>query len=440
MKLFGRNITFANKKKPTKPDLSEIARIRSLWSSQSLLYSAANEEVDTVLASKGLQVYERDMMADDQVKAAVFIKKLGVVVGGYQITPAVGEGEEGYGEAQEIADFVEYCIIELKGAFNKVIMNITNALVTGFSVQEIVWKYLEDGPYAGMIGIGSIKPKPASSFTFDMDEYGNVRQLLQYTGSEKTPIPMEKVLFYTYDWEGIGLPQGKSDLRAAYRHYVSKEALMRWRIVAAEKFACPTPLGKYPPGTTTAQQDALLKSLSAIVTDTAIIAPEGTDVELLQPKSSVIAPYDNSIDACNKGIARAIFGQVLATDEGSSGSGSYAQAKIHRGILGMYLDTLREEIAEDVLFEQLVKRLVDYNYNTDLYPKIVLAPPDDRDLNVLADIMDKMIKDGVVDPNEPFVREEFGFPPKPEELIEEEEIEETGTEVGEEEELIPAEK
>jgi phage gp29-like protein len=406
--------------------MGEVARIASLMQVWAWRWGNANPDVDKVLASKGIMLYTRDMMADDQVKACVQIKKLGVVIGGWAVQPAVGEGEDGYEEALEIADFVERQLLEMQGSVESILMNIAHAIVGGFSVQEVNWRYIERGPDAGKIGIASIKPKPVSTITFDMDEFGNVNSLLQTIDtSRETPVPLEKVLLYTYDPQATGLPQGVSDLRAAYRHYWRKEAMLRWSAVAAEKFAAPTPLGKYDRSLPKKQQDDLLKALQSFHTDTAIIVPNTVEVELLTPKTgSVMAPYDSSIEACNKGIAKAIFGQTLATDEGTDGAGSYAQAKIHRGILGMFLDSLRKEIAEQVLKEQLVKRLVNYNFATDLYPDIVLAPPDERDLAALAEIMDKMLTQGVIHKSEPWIREDLGMPPMPEEIaraIEEEE-------------------
>jgi phage gp29-like protein len=409
---------FAKSKQP-QPDLTERARTMSDAEAQLYRYTSENADIDKVLAAKGPSLYAREMMADDAVKSSVAIKKLGVATGGWEVLPAVGEQEDGYSEAVEIADFVRYALTEMRGSMKRVLKNIAHAIVPGYSVQEINWKIYDSGPYAGMVGIDTIKPKPAHTFTFDMDKQGNILHLLQSIGSERDiPIPLEKVLLYTYDPDGHGLPQGLSDLRAAYRHYFRKDCMMRWSVVAAEKYAAPTPWGKYAPGLNKTQQNDLLNSLTKFMTETAIITPNSVEVELLQANGSVMAPYDASIEVSNKGIARAVFGQVLATGEGTDGSGSYAQAQVHRGILDMFLTDLRDEIAEEVLFEQLVKRLVDYNYVTEHYPIIQLPPADNRDLGVLGEIINKLLAGGVIHPEEPFIREEFGFPPMPAEVQE----------------------
>jgi len=424
LKIFGRDITLFASKPSAKmdgglvaPDMEQRVRRVNDSEAQAYRYTTTNADVDTVLAAKGLRMYTRDMMADDQVKSCVKIKTLGVLVGGYSVQPAVGEDEDGYEEAQDIADFVDYCLREMTGSIEAVLSNIAWAMVPGFSVNEINWRIFEDGEYKGKIGLDSIRPKPSDSFTFDMDAYGDVHGLFQWVGQgQPVPVPLDKILLFSYDDQRTGLPQGVSDLRAAYQHYWSKQGLMKWRNVGAEKHGVPMVLGRYPVNMPKRQQDELLNALKSVQTDAAIIVPQGVEVEFMAVSQSSMFDFNGAIDNCNKGIARGIFGQVLATDEGSDGGGSYAQAKIHKGILGMHLDGLRREIAEEVLREQLIKRLVNYNFQTTLYPDIILAPPDDRDLESLARIMDVLLKGGVVDPREPFIREEFGFPPKPEEL------------------------
>jgi phage gp29-like protein len=421
MRILGKHIPFTAAGKPTpQPDMREQVRAVSLFDLQSRRYSNAFSELDPVLSRKGYEVYTRDMMADDQVCRCVHLLKLGVVVGGWSVAPAVGEGEEGYQEAQDIADFVEHCIDQMQGSLERVCMNIADAVVPGFSVAEINWLLFEGGPYDGMVGIDSIKPKPAATFTFDLDEFGTVKQLLQTIGTTREePVALDKVLLYTYDQQATGLPQGMSALRAAHRHWWRKNSLMQWEMVAAEKHACPTPWGTYPKGTPKQLQDDLLKALESFQTDTAVITMEGATITLLEPKSSVMAPYEDGIASANMAIARAILGQTLAVEESTSGTGSYAQAKVHAGVLAMFLGGIRREIAEEVLKEQLVKRLVNYNFTTDLYPSIILSEPDERDLESLARVFDVLLKGGVVDPKEPMIREEFGLPPMPQELAEE---------------------
>lgn len=406
-------------KSPTNVDTSE--KVFLLGSSQLDTFKLSNytPDVDKILAKKGYSLYTQDMMSDDEVKACILIKKLGVTVGGWEVNPAVGESEEGYEEAKEIAEFTLYCLRQMKGSVEKLLKNISNAIVPGFSICEIVWEVIKEGKYAGKIGIKEIKSKPVENITFDMDEYGNINNIIQTIEGKQHIISVDKVLLYTYDPQNTGLPFGTSDLRAAYKHYWSKDALMRYRNVAAEKYSCPTVVGTYPNSFNKKMQQKLLNMCISYSIRSALIKPEGSTIELIEPKGSVMMPYDSCIENCNKGIARGIFGQILATDEGKSG-GSYAQAKIHKGILGMFLTDIRKEIAEEVISEQLFKRLVYYNFGvTNLIPNMVLAAPDEKDVEQYGKLISDYIDRDVVDPNEPFARSMVGLPPKPEKLIKE---------------------
>lgn len=403
-----------NRLKPEVEDLRTVSHSEADYRR----YSNFDEDIDNALAAKGYSLYEKDMMADDQVKACILIKKYGVTVGGYTIQAARSESDEDYEIAKEIADFVSFTVSEMNGSINNILFNIANSITTGFSVQEVVWKLIDYGQYKGKIGVKSIKNKPVSTITFDMDEYGNVNWLIQTIDGIEKNVALDKVILHTYDPQATGLPTGVSDLRAAYKHFWSKDFLMRCRNVAADKYSIPTAVGYYPTSFSKKQQAALKRACMAVKNCSAIILPEGAKIELLEPKGSVVMPYDASIDNCNRGIAKAIFGQVLATDEGSQ-VGSYALGKIHKGILGLYLADIRKSISEQAFREQLFRRLVEYNYGkeyVDYVPHMVLPPPDDKEIDKFAQLIKVYLENGVVHCDEAFLRSELGFPPKPEDL------------------------
>lgn len=402
--------------KKTPVPQQEMTFVAPRTTTDWMRYTNADSSIDNALATYGYQVY-KDMMADGVVKSCMLVKTYGVTVGGNSILPAVGEGEENYELAQEIADFVKWNLSEMTGSLETILADTVGpAMKNGFSVQEKVWQVLEKEPYKGKIGLKCVKLRPSETFTFDIDQYGNIVKLIQTVGGEIIEVPVDRMILFTYDPQQTGLPQGCSDLRAAYGPYKEKLAHRKWRSVAAEKFATPTVLGHYPPGTPTSKITEFLNVLKTFATDTALAVPTGMEVELLQANGSIMAPYTETIDSCNKEIARAIFGQVLATDEGKTGTGSYAQARIHEGILGMFFDSLRQDVSE-ALNEQLVKPLVDFNYQTSLYPRIKLAPPDKRDIIALARVIDTLTAHGYIKNTEPFVRQEFGFPPMPQDLM-----------------------
>lgn len=86
---------------------------------------------DVLVRRKGLWVYQ-EMMWDDAVKAAMAFKKLAVITTGWMIEPPGTSAEEGGAQAQEIAEFVEYCITTMEGSFSDNLLDVLSALHFGF--------------------------------------------------------------------------------------------------------------------------------------------------------------------------------------------------------------------------------------------------------------------------------------------------------------------
>ncbi|MCX6345763.1 MAG: DUF935 family protein, partial [Armatimonadetes bacterium] len=96
-------------------------------------------------------------------------------------------------------------------------------------------------------------------------------------------------------------------------------------------------------------------------------------------------------------------------DEGMN-VGSFALAKIHLDVLRMCLLKLKRDIEESVMQEQVIRRLVDYNFNVTAYPSFSLGPLEDRDLKQLAGVITKLVTGEVIRPDESWIREYLGIP------------------------------
>ncbi len=143
-------------------------------------------------------------------------------------------------------------------------------------------------------------------------------------------------------------PYGTSDLRAAYKHYWSKDILTRFMNLYLEKYGSPTAKGSYKRGTPKAAQEELLRVLDKIQQETAIVIPEDVQVELLEANRGGEAGYLQAIEFHDKQISRAILCQTLMTDEGTR-VGSFALAKVHLDVLKMCLRKLKRDLEESVM-------------------------------------------------------------------------------------------
>ena len=106
---------------------------------------------DPIARAKGLQIYT-EMLDDDQVKVCVELRKQAVLSTQWSVDAA----EAGNRTAEEYADFIRHCLTRMPGTIEGSLEEIYSAIEYGFSITEINFKYLEDGPFKGKIGAKNI--------------------------------------------------------------------------------------------------------------------------------------------------------------------------------------------------------------------------------------------------------------------------------------------
>lgn len=388
------------------PPLEETAPAGAM---ASLIRSIVPYNPDDLIGKKGYAIYDR-MQQDAQIQACLTIKKLAVLSRGWEVHPASDDPAD-----IRVADFVRFALEDMRGSITDVLMNALDAVAKGFSVMEINYRIIDREPWLGMIGLASIKSKDPSGFTFDTDEFLNVRGLKKNTWTA-TPssltgekvLPAEKFVIYSYN-PRYESPYGTSDLRAAYKHYWSKDVLMKFMNVYLEKYGSPTARGTYKRGTPKQAQEELLKVLAGIQKESAIVIPDDVQVELLEAQRGGEAGFLQALEWHDKQIAKAILCQTLVTDEGVR-VGSFALAKIHLDVLKMCLAKLKRDLEEAVMREQVIRRLIDYNFADARCPNFNLGPLEDRDMEKLADVIAKLVSGEVIRPNEGWIREYLGIP------------------------------
>lgn len=382
------------------PVLEEVAAVRTRLASNAFRMSAYSP--DDLITQKGFSIYD-EMQNDSQVRSCLNTKKFAILSKGWDVQPASNSPED-----IEIAAFVKFCFEDMRGSVQDVLFNMLDAIAKGFSICEMNYKLISDGPFAGMVGLESIKSKDPAYFGFDMDEYLNVRQLTMAAPGVQADLPREKFAIYTY-MPAYEMPYGQSDLRAAYKHWFSKEIILRFWNMYLEKFGMPTAKGSYTRGMPRDQQDELLRVLDKIQQETAIVVPADVTIELLEAQRGGEAGYQSAIEYHNRQIAKAILGQTLSSDTGS-GSGSYAMAKVHLDVLYFYLQKVKRDLEESVIREQVIRPLVDFNFSGGRYPRFTLGRLEEGNLELLGGLIEKLINGKVVAPDEPWIREYLGLP------------------------------
>lgn len=311
----------------------------------------------------GLRVYQK-MMSEPYIKAALAQKKTRLLNIGWEVLPASKDPLD-----MEIAEFVRWNLgTFLKGSFSRDVYEMCDALNNGFSVMEKIYATVPSGRWRGKVALKMIKSKDPYYFDFETDRYGNLGPrglVLNALSGRKKKLNTGKFIIFSYNktYENY---YGSSDLRAAYRAFWIKDTAWKLRCVYMERYSGNNLLGKYPSNNPEAK-NKLLEIFRTWQQETGMAIPEGMEVEVLKLATSAVSEYERSIKDCDREMQIGILGQTLTMDVGARGTGSRALGQVHENVLDHTIYFLDEDTATEVN-EQVVRPLVDYNYDTDRYP------------------------------------------------------------------------
>ena len=175
---------------------------------------------------------------------------------------------------------------------------------------------------------------------------------------------------------------------------------MKFWVVFTEKYGMPHLIGKHPRGATKEETNTLADMLEDMVQDAIAVIPDDSSVEIQEAnKSSSAEIYEKLIDKMNAEISKAILGQTLTTEIGSTGS--YAAANTHMAVRQDIVDS-DKKLVESVI-NQLIQWIYEINYSREDVPKFELYEPEDVDLTLAQ--RDKILYDtGVKFTKEYFIK------------------------------------
>jgi phage gp29-like protein len=375
---------------------------------------------DDLVKKKGLEIYS-EMLVDDQVYAISTTKKLAMLAPGWTIHPATYSRRD-----VAIADFVKWNLVRMPGTFRNALFHILTALDYGFSLTEKVWTLVKDKPkYNGLVGLKYLKPKNPLMFEFKMDEFGNMLGIDQiYMGNSRAAVsrakaraqgslegllPYDKFVHYAYN-SRFGNPYGRSDLRAAYLPWIEKKMIRRFWNIYLERFGAPPVVAEVPRNASVAEINKIKEVLWNIQTRTGITIPENFKLDLLEPQRSGSANYELALLDKNMAIAHAILMPDLIGFSGGDHVGSFALGKAHVDIFFLILQKIIRDIEDDIVGEQIIKPLVDYNFKVSDYPRFKFEPLKTEGRAIRAKIISILVDIAVISPREPWIRDFVEIP------------------------------
>lgn len=344
---------------------------------------------DALVDKKGLEIFD-EMRKDDQVKAAMLVKKFTRLSTRFYVQPASDSPQD-----KDIAAFYETQLDQMPGTVIRMLLGMMTALDYGFSIMEENYEYIEDGEYSGKIGLSSIKSRKPHDFALKQDEHSNLIGITQDQDGKEVALPPEKFLKTAWmaEWEN---PYGNSDLVAAYPAWWSKDVIMKFWNIYIERYATPPLIGWYPPGADETTKSDLLEILEDIQVKTAMRVPEGIRIEPLEVNLTGADIFTKAIDFRDRAIAKSVLIPDLLGMSTSKTTGSYAlgkkQFELFIGILWHLGKTI-----EEVIHDQLTIPFIDMNFTVDKYPHWTFEPLTEEPLETRAKIIQILSAAGFLD-------------------------------------------
>lgn len=312
-----------------KPDLNEAASAAKGDDMLDLLAGELRLPRDEVLRTRGagdLELYER-LRRDDQVKSCFDQRCAAAISREWRVEPGGSRPID-----IQAAEFMKEQLDAVN--FDRASKKMLGGVFNGYAVAECL--YRAEG---GRILLAAIKVRRARRFRFDRD---NQLRLVHRNAPGGELMPANKFWVFTSGGDDDDDPYGLGLGHFLYWPvFLKRNALKFWSIFL-EKFAAPTPLGKAPRGSTKEQRLTLLSALRAISTDSAVVVPEGVEVELMEAARNSGGDFAKFYELLNEAIAKIILTQTMTTDDGSS----KAQGQVHEDRL---LDLVKED--NDLLCE-----------------------------------------------------------------------------------------
>lgn len=360
---------------------------------------------DTLASRKGLRIYDK-MLEDDQIKAALALKTHAVMATGWHIEPA-----DGTPDSAEPAALVTYAFEKMEGNLQEDILEVLSALTFGFSISELVFATYDDGPFKGKVGLRKLATRRPHDFEFVPDAYDNLLD----DGIKHGPnrYPRGKFAIFS-NMPTFNNHYGTSDLRAAYRHWWAKDNTLKFWAIWAERFGVGTAAARFTSGVPPASVEELKKILKNLQAPTSIVVPDGVTFETpFNAAGAGWQAFRAAIDHYDLAIARSILLPAQSGFTAEPGAGSFAKAKAQFNAFLLVVEKLRQDLQETVLGEQVIRPLIDLNYEVDNYPKFRFNAFTEEDTAQLLAAFVNAVSAGVVGKtpeDEIHVRSVLGFP------------------------------
>lgn len=345
---------------------------------------------DRVLRNRGggdLAIYEQ-VLSEPQVKATFEQRRKAVVKCAWKVDAASDRRID-----RKAAEHVRLQLEKI--GWDRVTDLMLYGVFYGYSVAELIYEIDR-----GLLGWKAIKVRNRRRFRFDAD--ANLRLITPHNPLLGEPAPPPYFWHFATGSDNDDEPYGLGLGHWCYWPALFKRNGVKFWLVFAEKFGMPTAVGKYDTAATDLERQRLLAAVGSIQTDAGIIMPKDMEIDLLEAARNGTGDYKTLHDTMDETIAKAVLGQSMTTEDGSSRS----QAEVH---LGVRQDIVKADA--DLVCESFnlgpVAWLVERNFPGAEPPRVYRVVDEPEDLTEIAE-RDTKVKALGFKPGLEYVRETYG--------------------------------
>jgi phage gp29-like protein len=257
-----------------------------------------------------------------------------------------------------VRDYVAEVLEEMP--LDDIYVGMAESLITGFSVGEIMWKKTKRGviPF-------DVRMRDQRRFVFQEEQDAHtgftMRCLTFNRMFEGVELPQRKFIVSRYWVSHNGDPYGSSLGRILYPLVKFRRRAIESYVLYGDRYATPTAVAKAPLSASTRELDTLYGHLSNLSQETAMILPEGYELEFVVPSGSPEV-FKNLIDYIDKEISLIICGE---NEAGQAEAGSRASSQVANTVRVVRASELSEMLSH-TLSQTLVRWIVDLNFGTDV--------------------------------------------------------------------------
>lgn len=389
-----------NKAKEPEPKATQIKVWEIGGSGTNKQNGFIYEEYNSQLQGQAwIKKYEEMRNGDATIQAILLAMELPILSTKWEVVPGKTNWEITKAD-EEIADFINTALFE-KISFKKFLRQSLTDLVFWFSVFEKVFKLEDWKIYWDKISQRLQK----SIYKWEGENWspGIMQNLYNEPWKENQVfIPRDKLIVFTHRQEGDNY-EGRSALRAAFKHWYIKDQLYKYQAIAFEKQSVGIPIITMPAGSTEKDQIQAEEILAGIrsTEQTRILLPNDKwQFEFADMKGKSNADPEKAIAHHDRQITKAVLAHFM--ELWASEGGSYALSEDQSSLFMLWLQAIADEIVE-VINKQAIEELVNINFTiteNQTYPKVTYQKLGDIDLEKLINAITSATSGGLIAPDE----------------------------------------